>query len=448
MPWFGRFTGPLLAALALLTLPGPPVPAAAAPHTPAVASALPAAPEHPTGPTRINDVDGDGRVDVVGLDVGSEESGRPGGVRVLFASGKSQTITRAQLGDPPMEDTMFGEGFTVADLNFDGYADILVSDWTMADYSGVVWAIWGSAQGISIDRVSILAKGTAAHPLGTSLAFITEPEPVLAVGVAGAPNDGPYGVMLYRVEPSGRLGAHRYLRMGSPGIASGGNPLAQFATVTASAGDLLVLGAADGGPRDASGTVWVLQLLPGLTYWATRVDQDRWGLPGRSEALDRFGEDISVVDDVVVVSVPGETVHGTKLKGAVQSLRVERTGHGLRIHPGRLITALDSGQKTVLDATRRGTEVMVGVLCPNTYGVVINAGPVAVPLEKGSNCSPQLPSGTAFTLLRDGKGVDRPAVLQESTFTIGTPPDASQLETGSDSHTWLATEAVFAEPAA
>lgn len=446
-------TRAVVVALVLATTLQVPTGASAVPSRPggavAVPSRKPAAPAHPSGPTRINDVDGDGRVDIVGLDEGSEGAGRVGGVRVLFASGKVQTITREQLGDPVMTDTQFGAGFTVADLDFDGYADVLVSDWTMDGYRGVVWAIRGSADGISADRVIVIARGTEKHPIGSSLAFVPEPQPVLAVGVPSSPDDGPGGVMLYRVGPTGRLGAHRYVTLGSPGITRAVGGGSTFGRTMASAGDLLVLGASDTGPRDASGSAWVFQLLPGLKYWVTRVAQDRWGLPGRPEDLDQFGTDVSVVDDTVAVSVPGETVRGARLKGAVEWFRVERTGHGLRIHPGRLISTLDSGQQPEIDPIEgRGAQVMVGPLCPGGYAVVINAGPVAIPLDASSDCRPQLPSGIAFTLLRGQSGVDRPAVLKDDTFTVGTLPDTSSLEAASDLLDWSADHAAFAAPAA
>ena len=98
-----------------------------APVLPAVAAptALPSRPAAPrTVPTRINDVDGDGRVDVVMLDAGKGQYGdgeseqekaenRIGGIRVLFADGKVQTVTRDHLGLPPFNNSRFGAALTV-----------------------------------------------------------------------------------------------------------------------------------------------------------------------------------------------------------------------------------------------------------------------------------------------------------------------------------------------
>jgi hypothetical protein len=435
-------TRSILVLVVAVALAGPAATVSATPPASPVPlpSPAPAANPAPKHATSVNDVDGDGAADLVGLVSGQ-------GVRVLYANRAPQTVTREQLGDPEAEDTVFGGGFTVADLNADGYADILVSDWTMNDYRGVVWAIWGSADGISAKHVTVLLKGTDhQHPVGSSLAFVPRPEPVLAVGTAPAEGNG--GVLLYRVEPSGRLGAHRFLTIGSPGLHDPGSDL-QFGRRAAASGDLLALGAPNAGTGDYRGAVWVFQLLPGLRYWVTKVTQDTSGVPGRSEDADAFGSDVSMVGDWVVVSVPGETVRGTNVAGAVQPLEIVRTPHGLRVHAERMITAHRTGQKAAVDGRR---EIQAGWICLGIPGVLINAGPVAVPLFETPECEDglQLPEGRLAGVLRSGtQGLDVPVTVTGSMLSLGWSADVSTRDPSAPGPAlWDVRQAVFAAPIA
>ncbi len=163
MPRFRCAVSALLAAAVVFAA----APAATADDArPRDASRVPtAAPDRPTRPTRINDVDGDGRLDVVFVDPGEisttegDGAGRPGSVQVLFGDGKLQQVTTVELHDRLFEDSAFGSGLVVGDLNRDGYADIVVSDQFALDYRGRVWALWGSAAGISAARTTVLATG-------------------------------------------------------------------------------------------------------------------------------------------------------------------------------------------------------------------------------------------------------------------------------------------------
>jgi hypothetical protein len=423
-------------AIGLVTcLAAAPGPSAAAETSHAAAAPIASA------ATRINDVDGDGRADLVALDPDH-------GVRVILADGTHQDVTRAELGDPAAEDTAFGRGFVVADLNRDGYADVLVSDWTMNDYRGVVWAIWGSARGISADHVTVILKGAdAMHPVGASLAYVPEPEPVLAVGTAPAGGNG--GVLLYRVGPSGRLAGHRFVTIGSPGVFDSGTE-AQFAGTLASSGDLLVVGASAAGPGDYRGAVWVFQLLPRLKYWVAKVSQDRAGVPGRAENGDAFGADVSALRDWVAISVPGETVRGATIKGAVQPLTVVRTGHGLRIDALPIITARTSGQSEPVAQDHR-RHLQLGWVCRGVPGVLINAGPVAVPIRAKATCGGQslaLPRGTLGTVLASTARRDAPVTVVGDMVSVGWASATTTLDPASEPEGWSVRRAIFAAPAA
>lgn len=407
--------------------------------------------------TRINDIDGDGKVDLVLLDPGTgdfsttddSEQRRVGGIRILFGDGAVQTISRHEFHDLPVEDSRFGAGLVVGDLNRDGYADIVVSDSSANDYKGVVWAVWGSARGVSARGVQILLEGSRRRPVGAALAFVPVPDPVLAVGTE-ATDGRPGGVLLCQVTPGGRLGAQRYVTIGSPGIvgsASGGPALGR---TLAASNDLLVLGANEAGPKLYGGAVWILQMAGGLTYWAIRVTQDTPGVPGRTETDDNFGLAVSVLDDWVAIAVPEERVRGTNLRGALQPIRVERTGHGLRLHPGRLISRADAPLAAASGPTGAPQEVLI-TRCNTGYGAILGPGLAPVPLASAAGCTSEtLGTGAQSGIVRTGTGAevrDQPAVVEAGGVIVGWAAQRSTYDAGS-SDAWDVAAARLAPPAA
>jgi hypothetical protein len=334
------------------------------------ASAEPAA--APRQATRINDIDGDGSLDVVFVDSGepadtaADEKGYPGSVQVVFGDGRIQRVSTVPLHDGLFEDSSFGSGLVVGDLNRDGYADVVVSDPSTMGYRGRVWALWGSPAGISASRTTVLVTG--GEGVGGSLAFVPLPEPVLAISsrVSGAGY-----VDLYRLRNDGRLGQRRRITIASPGIVGRAFAETGFGSVMSASGDLLVIGAPEAGAIWTAGAAYVLQLQPGLRYWATRVMQGSRGVPGAQEEFDAFGQAVSILDDRVAIGVPGEQLGVNESAGAIQLLRVERTGHGLRIRAGSLLTQAspgvpgDIGENHIL-----GENVLVTRLCAQGYGVI------------------------------------------------------------------------------
>ncbi len=442
-----RRTLSTLSALAIavpLLLTGPP----------AVAAPLPRA------ATRINDVDGDGRVDLVFVlgDRRAEDPADRPRLQVRFADGDIQSITAEEMGDEIFEDSTFGRGLAVGDLNADGCADIIVSDTSAGpSYNGRVWAVWGSADGISAKRVTVLTTGRRSESIGQAVAFVPLPEPVLAVS---GYHSRLGTVTLHRVTPSGRLGAARQLRMGSPGIVGTAQPEAGFGNSMAASGDLLVLAAS------TVEAVYVLQLQPGLRYWATRVRQGSRGVPGTPEEFDGFGTDVSILGDRVAIAVL-EGVGRHESAGAVQALRVERTGHGLRIHPGRLITQASAGIPGTVGKDRNfGLDLIVTTVCPGIRGVLTRerrTSPLTVPFAATERCpglwldhptvryspsQPDVQEWADFTVLRD-----RPAGSATEAWVVWVPGQA--LVTGRPG-AWTPVDAgipadqhvTFARPAA
>lgn len=410
------------------------------------ASAEPAA--APRTATRINDIDGDGKLDVVFVDRGTEQEdegpSRPGSVQVLFGNGKVQHVTYAELGRPKSNDSELGAGLVVGDLNQDGYADVVVSDPNAdPDSSGAVWAIWGAPTGISASRTTLLIRGRHLDTVGGSIAFVPLPEPVLAIGSAVDHTGHAGHVDLYRVTSDGRLGAHRRVTIGSPGIAGAAPQDAGFGWSLAASGNLLVIGAPGAGPVEDAGAAYILQLLPGLKYWATRVLQGSRGVPGTPEKSDGLGTFVSVLNDRVAIGVPYERLRGHEFAGAIQLLRVERTPRGLRVHPGRLVSQASPGIPGALGTNHfLGAEVLVTRLCARGYGVLTGEGGtdrvLAVPFSpvhcSGGWVSQQSTSTgidparnvwPPFSIFRDvpsGSARELPVIaVGTSTLTIGWP---------------------------
>jgi hypothetical protein len=253
--------------------------------------------------------------------------------------------------------------------------------------------MWGSAAGISASRTTVLATG--GQGVGASLAFVPLPEPVLAI--AATVSDKAH-VDLYRVRNDGRLGERHRISIGSPGIVGRNFTETDFGSSMSASGDLLVIGA--------------------------------------------FGQAVSVLDDRVAIGVPSEQLGVHETAGAIQLLRVERTGHGLRIHPGRLLTQARAGVPgDIGDIHVLGEEVLVTKLCAQGYGAISadyrDERLLSVPFIAGTCSSGWLsaehkPGPPAVSILRrfvDGVAVDEPViVVDDYTLQIGRPGSLTQTD--------------------
>jgi hypothetical protein len=295
-------------------------------------------------------------------------------VQVAFGDGRIQSLGAADVGDVPGPDGVngFGADLVVGDLNRDGFADIVVGD-PLATVDGKtvtsLWALWGAADGISATRATLLGTAPA---LSTGLTFVPLPEPVLALGTDEHRSGS---VRLYPVAADGSLGRHRLITLATPGISGRIDPVAgsNFGQALAASGRLLVISDPNQfvGGIDA-GAVWVLNMLPGLTFRAAKATQNGSGMPDIGEEGDDYGESVSVLGDRVVVGVPGESWRGHESAGAVAAFRVRLVGGTPRLSDAVQVTQDSPGVPGVAQASAAfGWRVQATLLCQGVPGALV-----------------------------------------------------------------------------
>jgi hypothetical protein len=340
-----------------------------------------AAPAAAAAGTLRDDFDGDGHRDLA--------IGTPGAESVTVTFGgaggigtRAVTLTQATRGVPgtPEEGDAFGESVTSADVDADGYADLIVGApgerVEGREGTGSVTVLWGGADGFTRGGLALGAPSAADRGFGEAAAFtdldgdgtgnlavISEnrwwwyadgvPRTALAPEVdflpAGVRLEGmeaghftsPDGwtYVLYGERADGAAWT-AYLE-GGPGdlghhwgvLAEGDDPAA---TRTAAAtGDVDGDGYHDlvtGAPGHGSGAVTVRYGAPGGFTAPVTWTQATAGVPGTDEAGDAFGAAVAVGDVTgdgraeIAVGVPGEQVGAVPGTGAVTLLAVRPGG--------------------------------------------------------------------------------------------------------------------------
>lgn len=438
---------------AALTLPGPVGPAAAA--TPAVlgstAAAVPAAPAATTpAPTRITDVNGDGLADIVyrgrrmAHPENPDDDTQLGYVAVVYGGGAlpAQEIVAGDLQRQETE-ASFGSAVLAADLDRDGYADVIVSDplspTAIAErIRGKVWVLWGSASGVSAERRRLLVNGPEGT--GRALAFVPTPAPVLAVGGRERPGGS---LRLYPVNPDGTLGNRRLISLATPGIPGPSREGSDFGAPLAAAGSLLVVGAPHAAVGDVrrAGAAYVLRMRSGMAFGVTRLSQDGRTVPESPETGDEFGAAVSVHQRYVAVGVPGEGFGVATRVGLVQAFTL--TPPGRRLAARHVTSATQSSLRLPGFASGAahwwGSSVAVYRPCAGALGVLAvgrsNVASVArVPLTLAGTCPAAIVATGGFMnhhigILRTSQG----GTAAESTeFTVPegflvTPPSGAAV---------------------
>ncbi|WP_338058704.1 FG-GAP-like repeat-containing protein [Streptomyces mangrovisoli] len=357
-----------------------------------VLSAAPAGAVHGAVP---GDFNGDGYRDVVMPAPGANVSGKAGAgaVVVLYGSksgvstaSKRQTITQNSSAVPGSAEAgdAFGTATATADLNHDGYADLLVGspgeDTTRGTDAGSVTVLWGSKSGLTtatmLDKptgldgsvnqdhygldIAALSLGTGAKTRVTvagneGTLFVSGPfshtgthgavgyenntASVVGVALGDFNQDGVPDPVIDTDRLSGLSGGEVYLNTGATYLLARGNGLVSATGDVNGDGytDLVVADPDDPTTNGVDGAVGGRILLwygskTGIAAGATPVQltQSTAGVPGTSAKNDGFGAALAVSDldgdgaADIVVGTPQETSNSRA--GVVTVIPGRRTG--------------------------------------------------------------------------------------------------------------------------
>ncbi|MET9888870.1 FG-GAP and VCBS repeat-containing protein [Streptomyces sp. NPDC006465] len=336
---------------------------------------------------QYDDFNGDGYRDVAY--VGYNRDGHTGGaVTVVYGraggldTSHTQVIDQDSAGIPGSGevDDDFGGSMTSADLNKDGYADLVVGNYTetvgSAKYRGMVTVVWGSRSGLS-GGTTVTPKGDANSTYASfgmdlvagdfngdgspDLAAIGGQEAWLYRGpfsksgstgtvskidktdqgwyshglAAGRINgDGKTDLVILGSQLSGGDERSRvwFLKGASGGLTSGTSKTLDSSATTAAVGDFDKDGYADialGQPfrGDGRGAVTVWRGASSGPSGSTLLTQATSGVSGTPEADDDFGITLSAADANgdgyadLAVGVPSEDVDGAEDEGGVHLFR-------------------------------------------------------------------------------------------------------------------------------
>lgn len=378
-------------------------------------------------PSVGSDLDGDGLPDVAVADPdatvgGAVGAGRvvvsfgtradvPGGGRsVVVAQGSGSVGGAAEAGDH------FGAALSVADLDCDGYADLVVGvpgeDVGGASDSGLVQVVWGAAGGPgtgrasrSLDQSTFGLRRHAGDRLGAAVDAQEQvgndsteaPEAyAVAVGVPGYDVSGhrDAGLVAYEA-PDTRTGvlADAWFTQdsrGVPGKAESGDQLGSVVALVYPAGGEDELGLLAGAPQEDvgsakdAGAVTYVEGLGSGALRGTGLDQGTAGVPGAPEKGDRFGASLATtsegLDTEVAVGVPGEDLGRTKDAGTVQ--RFSYDGDDFRASPS--LSQDSSGVGDVAEAGDAfGSQVALATVDQRTVLAVSSPGEDGAAVDTG-----------------------------------------------------------------
>lgn len=334
----------------------------------------PPVPRPTTAPTAdrpaatTGDLDGDGEPDLV---VGG--TGSPASVQVRYATGRVQSIVRADL-DGTDAASRFGASVLVRDLDADGFADLVVGD-RGDDASGqALFLVPGSADGLRPAGAHRYDAPPRVGRFGSALALLESPRRALVVGAPGEVEDGYVGgaIVVYPLGADGLPAFDvRVVTQGTAGVPGKAERGDWFGASLASDGRLLLVGAPleNAGPVPEAGAVNVLTW-DGTGFRGTGLTKRTPGVPGTATSGDLFGASVGIGDGYAVVGIPGQD-HGRRTDaGAVQPFRVE----GDTLVPLAPITQDSRGLPGANEAGDAfGTAVAVVRPCPGVVGALVGA---------------------------------------------------------------------------
>jgi hypothetical protein len=365
-----------------------------------------------------SDFNGDGFSDAVVADPYADPGGVADAGQVSVLYGNSSTIgggsvaTLVQGSGAVDDDTSsgdrFGSSLAAADLNNDGFTDLLVGtpyeDVGSQTDSGMAQVIWGSSAGLGkgkasseLTQTSFGRTATAGDQLGYAVDATNElsaDSPMLAVGVPGGNVSGENDAGWAGFFTAG-LNDPRAVDQesaGIPGAAEAGDRFGETITLGLIAGTSSRVDAAVGTPGEdlGSGTSQISNagaftiindLYTGVVA-GQAYDQSSSGVPGTPENNDAFGQ---VMDSVRVgstthlaVGIPSEDIGTAADAGSVQLF----TSTGTTMTPG---VGLTQDTTSVTDTSEAGDQFGRRiVLAPPGLSDTKTRLAVATPYEDGS----------------------------------------------------------------
>lgn len=254
----------------------------------------------------------------------------------------AQVLSEAELGragPPDLVQARFGAAMLVADLDGDGFDDLIAGapghpGAAAHDVPGRVDILFGSATGITAARaVTVPTKAETGDEFGAALSLSVRRIP--SGGVAGvydlwigAPGHDVAGradagaVFRYSLDTAGTATYLETVTQDSalvPGAAEAQDRFGAVLARHAENGTLVGVPSEDLGTRKDAGALQLLRTDPqtNALIKAPSWTQDSPGLAGKAEAGDRFGAALSW--DGSAVGVPGEDVGQAKDAGLVQT---------------------------------------------------------------------------------------------------------------------------------
>jgi len=375
-----------------------------------------------------------------------------GAVDLFLTDGSVQILTERKLGlvqEYQSNFNRFGTAVAVADLNADGYPDLVVGapgDRLDGSTPGHVDVLLGSAEGITSQGATILASpAKTGDEFGTALAISdgtlwigapgtdTSGTGTAGTGTAGTGTAGTGAVYRYSIDSSGKA-----TEQGISTDASLGNPTLQagerFGEVLAPTSDGVIVGVPQFtiGSTKAAGQIVQLHLA-GKAITAERWNQNSPGVPGTAEAGDHFGAAVSTFG--LAVGIPGEDVGKLTDAGSVQNFTLSKAGNHLI--PAASLTQDSKGIPGIAEAGDKfGAALSYGTYnCHEVWSVAIgspgedlgkarDAGSVTlVPRPDSSG------SGCPAVLLNQDHGLPGTAETGDAVGqTLGTQSDSPDLE--------------------
>lgn len=434
-----------------------------------------------------SDFNGDGRSDTAVADPYAAVNGQAqaGQVVVLYGDadnrvgeGARGVIHQQMAGIAGLAESgdRFGSAVAVADIDCDGYTDLVVGtpyeDLGSVVDSGYVQVVWGGPGGLGARPSRNLSQAEFALPVTAGDQFGYAVDALEDVGQGGTPNPDAYAIAIGvpGAAVSGHSGAGWVgflvandggnvsfsVSQDSPGVPGGaetGDRFGASVSLNHLVGSANLIDAVVGSPHEDvgsktdAGSITVLGDLYADTgpEGAVAYTQDSAGVPGGAEAGDLFGRSLDTIRSSglgrVAVGVPGEDIGSKANAGSVQFF----TGSGDVLNPGAALTQDTPGVSGVTESGDLfGDQVAwigpgsgdsttrLAVSAPREdLGSIANAGLVQVfPINSlGSETSYHQNTAGIPGVAEDGDQFGRSLSFVEGAFErvllVGVPDDAA-----------------------